>query len=146
MMAAKGLMRGPVQDAFVVPPPTGEGRIGLEAYLQYGYIPRGASGTVGTVTEVVSRSMNYYLSDYAIAQASSMPCSIENGSFTGLQAAKLVGSANDVALLEARAANYTRLFEPTTAFFRSRNMTGQWTTGFDEVSSVFVYLCLRLST
>lgn len=60
------------KDAFEVPPRgvDGVGRVCLEAYLKYGYIPKGADTTTGgTCSEVVSRSLNYIQSDYAIAQA-----------------------------------------------------------------------------
>lgn len=103
------------QDAFVVPPPTGVGRQCLEAYLQYGYIPQGAGSTTGGCYEVVARTLNYILSDFATAQA-----------------ATVLGQTADAAVLTARAANYSKLFEPTTGFFRSRDLTGQFTQGFDE--------------
>lgn len=106
------------KDAFVLPP-NGAGNIGrtcLAAYLQDGYVASGAQGAVGTCSEVVSRTQNYWLSDFAIAQA-----------------AKALGNNADYAVLSARAANYSRLFEPSTAFFRSRaSGMGAFTGPFDE--------------
>lgn len=106
------------KDAFVLPP-NGAGNIGrtcLSAYLQDGYVASGAQGAAGTCSEVVSRTQNYWLSDFAIAQA-----------------AKALGNNGDYAVLSSRAANYSRLFEPTTAFFRSRaSGMGAFTGPFDE--------------
>jgi len=104
------------QDAFVVPPPTGVGRLCLQSYVADGYVGHGAQGTGGTCTEVVSRSLNYMLSDFAIAQA-----------------ATKLGNTADAAVLTARAFNYSLLWEPSTGFFRSRAPGGgAFTAPFDE--------------
>jgi predicted alpha-1,2-mannosidase len=104
------------QDAFVVPPGVnGVGRECLQSYLDYGYIPQGSPSSEGTCYEVVARTQNYWLSDYAISQA-----------------ANLLGRSQDAAILGARSLNYSNLFEPTTGFFRSKTMDGAWTQPFDE--------------
>jgi len=107
------------KDAFDIPPQgvDGVGRVCLESYLQYGYVPRGAIMTTGgTCYEVVSRTLNYLQSDWAIAQA----------------AAKL-GKTSDAQILTTRARNYTKLFDPETGFFRSKQIeTEKWTVPFDQ--------------
>ncbi len=107
------------KDAFEIPPSgvDGVGRVCLEGYLKYGYIPRGASATTGgTCSEIVSRSLNYLQSDYAIGQA----------------AIKL-GFASDAAVLGARAGNFSLMFDSDTGFFRSKALgTEKWTVPFDQ--------------
>jgi predicted alpha-1,2-mannosidase len=107
------------KDAFDVPPSgvEGVGRVCIESYLQYGYIPRGAGMTTGgTCSEIVSRSLNYLQSDYAIGQA-----------------ARKLGFRSDAAVLATRAANFSSIFNAETGFFRSRSInTQKWTTPFDQ--------------
>ena len=114
------------KDAFEVPTSNlrGKGRVCLPAYLKYGYIPRDSASTEGgTCSEVVSRSLNYMQSDYAIAQA-----------------ALKVGYTDDAAVLLARSANYSLLFDQESAtpnagkgFMRSKSVaTQKWTEGFDQ--------------
>lgn len=107
------------KDAFEVPPAgvEGVGRVCLPAYLAHGYIPRDAMATTGgTCSEVVSRSLNYLQSDYAISQA-----------------AKKLGRMDDFSLLQDRAMNYSLLFDEEKGFFRSRNiLNGKWTEPWDE--------------
>lgn len=95
-----------LKDAFVIPPVgvDGVGRVCLAAYLQWGFIPTGSPMTTGgTCYEIVSRSLNYYQSDYAISQA-----------------AAHLGHTEDATILAARAKNYSQLFDQQTGFFRSR--------------------------
>lgn len=70
------------------------GRECMESYLTYGYVPHDHKddSSSNTCTEVVSRTQNYWHSDYAISQA----------------AAKL-GYMDDANELYRRAQNY-RLF------------------------------------
>eukprot|EP00981_Chlorochromonas_danica_P006127 scaffold1290_cov248-Ochromonas_danica.AAC.12 len=107
------------KDAFEVPPVgvEGVGRVCLPAYLTHGYIPRDAVATTGgTCSEVVSRSLNYLQSDYAIGQA-----------------AKKLDRMDDFTLLQDRAVNYSLLFDEEKGFFRSRNiLNGKWTEPWDE--------------
>lgn len=98
------------KNAFEVPPPgCSAGRAGLEAYLEYGYVPHGVA------SEVVSLTLNYLQSDWAIAQA-----------------AQVLGQSDDAAVLLARASNYSLLFNSDTAFFRSKSLDGKWTEPFDK--------------
>jgi len=112
------------KDAFEVPPKfvEGVGRACLESYLQYGYIPQGSSTTTGgTCEEVVSRTLNYMQSDYAIAQA-----------------ALQLGYKGDANTLLARAYNYSLIFDSKKGFFRSKTVSptsprmAVWSEPFDE--------------
>lgn len=110
------------QDAFVIPPTVkgddmlfGVGRAGLESYLKYSYIPYGAKGTTGTVSETVSRTLNYVLSDYAIAQA-----------------AQKLGKQDDSDELMNRSTWYKHLFDVESGFFRAKTQDGSFIDGFDE--------------
>lgn len=105
------------KDAFVVPPAgnTAVGRSCLQAYLQNGYIPEGAASVAGQCYENVARTLNYQLSDWAIAQA-----------------ATTLGYTADAQLLAARAQNYSKIFEPSTGFFRARWPNGTWVEPFGE--------------
>lgn len=109
------------KDAFEIPPEgmDGVGRPCLQSYLDHGYIPHGAADTTGgTCDEVVSRTLNYMHSDYAIAQA-----------------AIALGHTDDAAVLLARSSNYSLLFDGDTGFFRSRAVaTGKWTEPFDSLA------------
>lgn len=101
------------KDAFEIP--TEEalflGRACMDSYLSYGYIPQ------GDCSAAVSRTMNYWQSDYAVAQA----------------AIKL-GHNDDAHVLSMRSLNYSLLFDKETGFFRSRSKDtgGKFTTPFDE--------------
>eukprot|EP00698_Gefionella_okellyi_P025089 TRINITY_DN9072_c0_g1_i1.p1 TRINITY_DN9072_c0_g1~~TRINITY_DN9072_c0_g1_i1.p1 ORF type:complete len:824 (+),score=128.57 TRINITY_DN9072_c0_g1_i1:55-2472(+) len=112
------------QDAFVVPPwcntsdpifLCGVGRVALQSYLQYGYVPHGVNGTAGGVNEVVSRTLNYMLADFSIAQA-----------------AKVLGHSSDAATLLQRSQQYGLMFDKDIGFFRARDVNGTWIGDFDE--------------
>ena len=100
------------KDAFVAPPPSanGMGRECLESYVRLGYIPH------GTCSEVVSRTLDYLQSDFAIANA-----------------AEVLGHVDDAAILRDRAANYSSMFDLSTGFMRSIDMrSGKFSEPFDE--------------
>jgi putative alpha-1,2-mannosidase len=107
------------KDAFQIPPTgvEGVGRVCMESYLKYGYVPRGAPATTGgTCSEVVSRTLNYLQSDYAIAQA-----------------ALKLGKTDDAAALSVRYNNFSSTFDHETGFFRSKVLgTDKWTVPFDQ--------------
>lgn len=112
------------QDAFVIPPTSGRargwGRTGLAPYLQYGYVPVDGQGTEGSIHETVSRTQNYLLADWSIAQA-----------------ALAMGKTADATELLRRASNYRLLFNPnagTTSkgFFQGKMRDGTWHQPFDE--------------
>lgn len=111
-----------LQDAYQAPPVDRPevGRACLSAYLQYGYIPRGAkqdsSEDGSECTEVVSRSLSYFQSDFAISRA-----------------AEKLGYHTVAKELLARSANYSSLFEPSTSFLRARDIkSGQFVEPFDQ--------------
>ncbi len=114
------------KDAFVLPPEgvDGIGRVCLEAYLKYGYIPRGANMTTGgECYDVISRSLNYLQSDYAIAQA-----------------AKVLGYDEDANILSQRASHYGKIFDPLTGLFRAKDITTEtFITPFDQFGWGFDY-------
>lgn len=110
------------KDAFEVPPADveGVGRVCLPAYLQHGYIPAGSPMTTGgECYEVVSRTLNYLQSDWAIAQA-----------------ARSLGHHADADVLLGRASNYSLQFNPVTGLFQSRSIHG---LGFSEAFDQFAW-------
>lgn len=107
------------KDAFEIPPAgvQGVGRVCLESYMKHGYIPVGAPMTTGgQCYEVVSRTLNYLQSDFAISKA----------------AAKL-GKNDDALLLMQRAGNYSKIFDGETGFFRGKDChTDKFVAPFDQ--------------
>ena len=107
---ASALYAASRQNAFVPPVGTPEGRECLLEYAALGYVP-----SDGGCDAVVSRTLNYVHSDYAIAQA-----------------ARVLGLAGDAATLSARASNWSKLLDPATGFLRARTAAGDFTPEFDE--------------
>jgi putative alpha-1,2-mannosidase len=88
----------------------GTGRECLDSYLKYGYVPQ------GFCSEVVSRTLDYYQSDFAIAQA----------------AIKL-GDSSTASDLMKRASNYSVLFDFETGMMRPREpLSARFSEPFDE--------------
>lgn len=114
------------KDAFEIPPDgvDGIGRVCLEAYLKYGYIPRGANMTTGgECYDVISRSLNYLQSDYSIAEA-----------------AKSLNKASDATMLAQRAQNYPKIFDLETGFFRAKDIQNEkFMESFDQYGWGFDY-------
>jgi predicted alpha-1,2-mannosidase len=99
------------KDAFEIPQPNsgGTGRECFQSYLKLGYIPH------GTCTEVVSRTLDYYQSDFAIARA-----------------AEKMNDLETAQILSQRMANYSSIFDFETGFMRSISEgTGKFTEPFD---------------
>eukprot|EP00604_Paraphysomonas_vestita_P002282 CAMPEP_0174819424 /NCGR_PEP_ID=MMETSP1107-20130205/2640_1 /TAXON_ID=36770 /ORGANISM="Paraphysomonas vestita, Strain GFlagA" /LENGTH=683 /DNA_ID=CAMNT_0016032877 /DNA_START=358 /DNA_END=2409 /DNA_ORIENTATION=- len=98
------------KDAFVPSDPnSGTGRECIASYLKFGYIPH------GTCSEVVSRTLDYYQSDFAIAKA-----------------AEKLNDLETANILKLRYANYSSLFDYQSGFIRSINeKTGKFTEPFD---------------
>ncbi len=71
--------------------------------------------TGGTCYEVVSRTLNYLQSDWAVAQA-----------------ARKLGRIDDFNVLSARASNFSLSFDQETGFFRSHSLSGKWSEPFDQ--------------
>ena len=82
-----------------------EARAGLTAYKKLGYVP------FGKTAESVSRTIEYAIDDYAIAQF-----------------AKAMGKAADHDRLLKQSANYKNLFDKGSNFFLPKNEDGKFHT------------------
>jgi predicted alpha-1,2-mannosidase len=92
-------------------PPAGNrsrGRVGLDYYLKYGYIP------YDLLNESVSRTLEYAYNDWCVAQL-----------------AKALGKTADYELFMKRAANYKNVMDASTGFARPKNADGKWLSPFD---------------
>ena len=107
---ASALYAASRQNAFVPPVGTAEGRECLVSYAALGYV----ASDVGC-DAVVSRTMNYWHADWAIAQA-----------------AALLNETADAATLLARAARWPSLLNNATGFFAPRSAAGAFGADFDE--------------
>ncbi len=85
-----------------------EGRVGLEYYLKYGYVP------YEKIRESVSRTLEYSFNDWCVAQL-----------------AKEAGKMEDYEMFMKRASNYKNIIDVTTGFARPKNSDGKWLTPFD---------------
>jgi predicted alpha-1,2-mannosidase len=100
------------KDAFETPTEyQKKGREGLVEYDSQGYVP-------AHISESVSRSLNYYLCDAAIANA-----------------AKALGKHDDEKLLSLRSKRYTELFDPHSQFFRPKDRHGNFLPWFNPESN-----------
>ena len=107
---AKGLRDFDVEKAYEgmfknasVPGVAGRGREGLETYMELGYV------AAETVRETVSLTLEYSLTDYALAQI-----------------AKDLGKTDDYDYLIGNARNYENLYDPSTGFYRPKFSDGTW--------------------
>ncbi len=101
----------------------GKGRRALTSYLRYGYIP--LDDPVNEAfhkKEQVSRTLEYALDDYALAQF-----------------AKKIGKDEDFEMLMERSQNYRHVFDTVTGYVRGRYADGRWVEPFDpDVKSSFI--------
>lgn len=107
---AVALYNASLQNAVNTNPPSYAGRECLQVYIDKGYIPWDAG-----CDATVSRSMNYWHSDYAISQAASV-----------------LGYSSDAAMLLNRSQGWINLLEPKSAFMQPRLTNGSWLPTFDE--------------
>lgn len=84
------------------------GRVGLDDYLKYGYIP------YDKLRESVSRTLEYAYNDWCVAQL-----------------AKALGKNADYELFMKRAANYKNVIDETTGLARPKDSNGKWLTPFN---------------
>ncbi|MGY5849850.1 GH92 family glycosyl hydrolase [Salegentibacter sp. F14] len=84
-------------------------RPGLEEYLENGYL-----SVDGGVAGPVSTTLEYNISDYAIAQL-----------------AKALGKSDDYKKFSARALSYRKLYNPKNGFLQPKYRNGDWYTPFD---------------
>jgi predicted alpha-1,2-mannosidase len=82
-----------------------EARAGLTAYKKLGYVP------FGKTAESVSRTIEYSVDDYAIAQF-----------------AKALGKTNDYNRMLKQSNNYKNLFDARSGFFLPKNADGKFHT------------------
>jgi predicted alpha-1,2-mannosidase len=75
----------------------------LDAYLKYGYVPHDVAGIGAALT------LEYNIDDNAVAQL-----------------AQALGDGTDAAALEARAAYWHNLVDPSNRFIQPRNSDGSW--------------------
>jgi predicted alpha-1,2-mannosidase len=93
----------------------GKGRRALKSYLKYGYIPLEDSvWDAFHRREQVSRTLEYALDDYALAQV-----------------ANSLGNTSDYLTLINRSKNYCNVFDIRTGFVRGRYADGRWIEPFD---------------
>lgn len=86
------------------------GRQGLQEYIEKGYVP-------ADVSESVSRTLNYYVSDAAISRA-----------------AGLLGKKHDERVLGARSKMYPVLFNSASKFFQPKDRFGEFVSDFNPLS------------
>jgi putative alpha-1,2-mannosidase len=101
----------------------GKGRRALTSYLKYGYIPlEDKVPEAFHKQEQVSRTLEYALDDYALAQF-----------------AKSLGKNDDYQMLMKRSQNYRNVFDTQTRYVRGRYIDGSWAEPFDpNVKSRFI--------
>lgn len=93
----------------------GKGRRALTSYLQYGYIPlEDPVAEAFHKKEQVSRTLEYALDDYALAQF-----------------AKSIGKTYDYEILMKRSQNYRNVFDISTGYVRGRYADGRWIEPFN---------------
>ena len=96
----------------------GKGRRALTSYLKYGYIPLEDSvWDAFHRREQVSRTLEYALDDYALAQF-----------------AKKIGKNDDYKELMRRSQNYRNVFDTQTGYVRGRYADGSWIKPFDPMT------------
>jgi predicted alpha-1,2-mannosidase len=84
------------------------GRVGLEYYLKYGYLP------YEKINQSVSRTLEYAYNDWCVAQL-----------------AKSLGKTDDYALFMKRALNYRNVIDTITGLARPKDSTGLWLEPFN---------------
>jgi predicted alpha-1,2-mannosidase len=84
------------------------GRVGLDYYTEYGYIP------FDKVRESVSRTLEYAYNDWCVAML-----------------AKNLGKKDDYEMFLRRASNYRNIIDTSTGFARPKDCTGKWIEPFN---------------
>jgi predicted alpha-1,2-mannosidase len=84
------------------------GRVGLDYYLKYGYLP------YDKISQSVSRTLEYAYNDWCVAQF-----------------AKSLGKTDDYKLFMNRALNYRNVIDTITGLARPKDSTGLWLKPFN---------------
>ena len=88
-----------------VPGKGGKGRVGLESYIELGYV-------AADQTEYsAARTLEFCYDDFCVARL-----------------AKALGKTADYERFIERSLNYRNIFSPTVGFFRGKNADGSWRT------------------
>ncbi|KRA42502.1 GH92 family glycosyl hydrolase [Pseudoxanthomonas sp. Root630] len=104
-----------LRNATVVPPVSNVGRKGLARSMYRGYAD-------SSVHEGLSWTLEGALNDFGLAQLGLALAAEEK------DAARAQRYREEAAYLQARATDYTHLFDPATSFFRGRTAGGGWHT------------------
>lgn len=98
------------KNAMEIPPADhrSKGRVGLEYYLEYGYIP------YDKTRESVSRTLEYAYNDWCVAQF-----------------AHALGKTEDYEYFSKRAIFYKNIIDVSTGFARPKDDKGNWLTPFN---------------
>jgi predicted alpha-1,2-mannosidase len=89
-------------------PDKGYGRLGIEEYLKFNYIP------ADRIEQSVAETVDAAYGDFCIAQV-----------------AKAAGHPDDYAMFMKRSENWRNLFDPGVKFLRGKNADGSWLSPFD---------------
>lgn len=98
------------KNAFDIPPGGPFGRGDMKQYLSLGYVP--AKKDAGYS---VSATLDYAYDDWCLAQI-----------------ARTLGKTDDATVLEKRAKNYEKVYDPEIGFFRPKKEDGSWWGPFDQ--------------
>lgn len=102
------------------------GRPYLDEYIKQGWIAEKDTTNVPTHDEykaAVTKTVEYAYDDYATALI-----------------AKELGDKENYKLLMKRSANYKKLFDPSTGFWRGRIADGSWIKDFDPYYPYYAYM------
>ncbi len=89
-------------------PDKGYGRLGIEEYLKFDYLP------ADRIEQSVAETVDAAYGDFCIAQV-----------------AKAAGKQDDYAMFLKRSENWRNLFDPSVKFLRGKNADGSWLSPFD---------------
>jgi predicted alpha-1,2-mannosidase len=89
-------------------PTRGYGRVGVELYIKFGYVP------ADLIPQSAAETVDAAYGDFCIAQI-----------------ARSLGKSDDAQHFTARSGNWKNLFDSQTHFIRGKNADGTWLTPFD---------------
>jgi predicted alpha-1,2-mannosidase len=92
-------------------PDAGYGRLGVEEYLKFNYLP------ADRIDQSAAETVDAAYGDFCIAQV-----------------ARAAGHEDDYAMFMKRSENWRNIFDPGVKFLRGKNADGSWLTPFDPVT------------